>query len=100
REGICRIEFELPQQISVGDGTLSCVIRDGGVVDNASKTVPIVLKAMDVHVYPEGGDLVANLECGLYVEAFTKTGEPADITAEVWDTTRNEKVGEIQTIHE
>ena len=31
--------------------------------------------------YPEGGDLIAGVENGLYIEAFTPVGDPADIEA-------------------
>lgn len=80
KEGICRVEFQLPDQIRVGEGTLTCVVQDGGVVETASKTIPIILKAMDVRIYPEGGELVSGLECGLYIEGFTKSGDPAGIS--------------------
>jgi hypothetical protein len=40
---------------------------------------------VDVKLYPEGGDLVEELECGLYLEAFTKQGDPADLMGLVVD---------------
>ncbi len=69
-----------------------------GVVETASKTIPIVLRSIDIavstfyccsggfdrqNIYPEGGDLVYGLPCGLYIEAFTPVGDPADITAHI-----------------
>jgi hypothetical protein len=35
---------------------------------------------MKVNIYPEGGDLVGGVSNRFYVEAFTRTGDPADIT--------------------
>ena len=35
------------------------VIQDGGVVETASKTIPILLQTVDLEFYPEGGDLIA-----------------------------------------
>jgi alpha-2-macroglobulin-like protein len=46
------IKFKLPKDISVGNGTLSCVIEDGGVLETASKTIPILLQSLNVKIYP------------------------------------------------
>jgi alpha-2-macroglobulin-like protein len=43
------------------------------------------LNHVDVKLYPEGGDLIEELECGLYLEAFTKQGDPADLMGLVVD---------------
>ena len=40
---------------------------------------------IDVKLYPEGGDLVEGLESGLYLEAFTKQGDPADLIGLIVD---------------
>ena len=32
------------------------VIEDGGVVETASKTIPIVLQTVDLSIYPEGAN--------------------------------------------
>jgi len=88
------------KNIEVGDGTLVCVIEDGGVVESTSKTIPILLQAMDVTIYPEGGDLIENLECGVYIEAFTPYGDPADLSGDIIDNIDGSIVGTIQTKHE
>ncbi|KAJ5074214.1 macroglobulin / complement [Anaeramoeba ignava] len=78
KNGKCIISFKLPLEIKEGIGNLNCSITDGGVNENASKTLPVVLKKMDVQLYPEGGELVCGLKCGVYVEAVTPSGSPAD----------------------
>jgi hypothetical protein len=80
KSGNCLITFDLPKTITTGEGTLVCRIQDGGVVETASKTIPILLQTMEVNIYPEGGDLVGGVPCRFYVEAFTRTKDPADIT--------------------
>ncbi len=52
--------------------------------------------------YAEGGELVAGLPCGLYVECFTISGDPADLTAEILegDTPGGAVIARIQTVHE
>jgi alpha-2-macroglobulin-like protein len=98
-EGNCLIKFKLPTSMEVGDGTLSCVIEDGGVLETASKTIPILLQSLDVRVYPEGGDFINGHECGVYIEAFTPYGDPADLVGDIVNDS-GKIVGNISTKHE
>jgi len=59
--GLCTVSFKLPGRIERGEGSLAFAIEDGGVVETAAKTIPIVLQTLDLTLYPEGGDLVAGL---------------------------------------
>ena len=97
--GNCSVEFALPANIDRGDGTLSLAVADGGVVEPIAKTIPILLHAVNLSVYPEGGDLVAGLPCRVYVEARTPSQKPADIHAEVVDV-KGKVVTEFATEHE
>ena len=78
-QGNCPARFQLPDEIQRGEGVLSMVIEDGGVVETASKTIPILLQTVDLSMYPEGGELVAGLKTRVYFEAFTPAGKPADL---------------------
>ena len=42
--GNCSAQFKLPKTIARGEGTLAFVIEDGGVVETATKTIPILLQ--------------------------------------------------------
>lgn len=97
--GNCRALFKLPRKIERGDGTLVFTIEDGGVVETASKTIPILLQTVDLTICPEGGDLVAGLPCRVYLEARTPFGKPADIAGAVVDGAGKE-VGTFRTEHE
>lgn len=77
--GHCFTEFTLPKEIAVGDGTLAFILEDGGVVETASKTLPILLQNLEIHFYPEGGDLIAGVPNRVYVQAYRPDGKPADI---------------------
>ena len=81
--GNISVEFKLPTQIDRSDGTLALAINDGGVVETISKTIPILVKSVDVAIYPEGGDLIAGLPGRVYVEARNSNQKPADIVAEI-----------------
>jgi len=91
-DGTFSTEFNLPQKISVGDGSLSFIIEDGGVVETASKTLPILLQTMDITFYPEGGDLIAGLASRVYVQARRPDGKPADIEGRIVEI-ENDKPG-------
>ena len=97
--GNCRASFALPATIARGEGTLAFAIEDGGVVETATKTIPILLQTVDLTLYPEGGDLVAGLPSRVYVEAFTPAQKPADIAGVVVDAAGHE-VARFRTEHE
>eukprot|EP01117_Protostelium_nocturnum_P005593 TRINITY_DN2019_c3_g3_i1.p1 TRINITY_DN2019_c3_g3~~TRINITY_DN2019_c3_g3_i1.p1 ORF type:complete len:1433 (-),score=577.93 TRINITY_DN2019_c3_g3_i1:70-4368(-) len=98
--GNLTIRFKLPDSITTGEGTLSCRIQDGGSVETASQTIPILLQKMDVRVYPEGGELVEGILNHFYIEAFTKNGDPADIEAKIIEKGSEKEVGDADTVHE
>jgi hypothetical protein len=95
--GVAR--FSLPKEIRRGEGTLAFVIEDGGVVETASKTIPILLQTVDLSVYPEGGELVAGLVNRVYFEAFTPSRKPADLAGVVLDSDDKE-VATFRSEHE
>jgi alpha-2-macroglobulin-like protein len=97
--GDCSVSFVLPGEMARGDGTLAMVIEDGGSVETASKTIPILLQTLDLRLYPEGGDLVAGLAARVYVEGKTPAKKPADFQAVIVDEGGNE-VAEVKTEHE
>ncbi len=97
--GKCVACFELPKQIERGEGTLAMVIKDGGIVETASKTIPVLLQTVDLEVYPEGGDLIAGLPNRVYFEAFTPAKKPADLAGIVIDEAGNE-VARFESQHE
>ncbi|MDR0882142.1 MAG: A-macroglobulin complement component [Candidatus Adiutrix sp.] len=82
-EGRCQVSFTLPKPLELGEGTLALAIEDGGVVETAAKTIPILLQTLDLAFYPEGGDLVAGLPGRVYVQARRPDGKPADLTGEI-----------------
>eukprot|EP00698_Gefionella_okellyi_P004784 TRINITY_DN1442_c0_g1_i1.p1 TRINITY_DN1442_c0_g1~~TRINITY_DN1442_c0_g1_i1.p1 ORF type:complete len:1311 (+),score=348.63 TRINITY_DN1442_c0_g1_i1:56-3988(+) len=98
-EGILSVSFDLPASFSRGEGTLSFAIHDGGSVENARKTIPILLNTLDCNVFAEGGQLVHGLPGRIYVEAVTPYGDPADFTGEVVSD-KDLSVAIVSTVHE
>jgi hypothetical protein len=83
--GALSVPFRLPASVAKGRANLSLVVRDGGTVEGASKTVRVTMDRLDVECFPEGGSLVAGLPGRVYFRARTPDGEPADLDAEVVD---------------
>ena len=99
KDGKCEGRFSLPKEITRGEGTLAMVVEDGGVVETASKTIPILLQTVDLSTYPEGGNLIADVPNRVYIEAFTPALKPADISGVVVDQDGAEIVP-FATVHE
>jgi len=98
-KGNASAQFKLPAEISRGEGSLAFVVEDGGVLETASKTIPILLQTVDLSIFPEGGDLVAGLSNRVYVQALTPAKKPADITGVIVDASGAE-VTTFATAHE
>jgi len=102
-KGLCFVSFDLPRQIPRGEGTLALVIEDGGVVETASKTIPILLQTVDLQIFPEGGDLIAGFMNRVYVQATQPNGKPADLAGKLVSKgigQSDETVAEFRTEHE
>ena len=84
-KGLCTVNFALPKTIARGEGALSFAIEDGGVVETAAKTIPILLQTLDLTMYPEAGDLVGGVPNRVYFEARMPAGKPADIAGVIVD---------------
>jgi hypothetical protein len=97
--GNARASFKLPQSIVRGEGVIAMIIQDGGTVETAAKTIPILLHTVDVAIYPEGGDLVAGLPNRVYVESRTPTKKPADIVGVIVNAAGRE-VATFRSEHE
>jgi uncharacterized protein YfaS (alpha-2-macroglobulin family) len=98
--GLAHVSFELPRHIPRGEGTLALVVEDGGVVETASKTIPILLQTVDMQIYPEGGDLVAGYKNRVYVQALQPNGKPADLVGQLICKDDAGKITEFRTEHE
>ncbi len=99
-QGLCTVTFKLPTRIERGEGSLAFAIEDGGVVETAAKTIPILLQTLDLALYPEGGELVAGLPSRVYFEARTPAQKPADLVGRVIDQTNGQVVATVRSEHE
>src|SRR5262245_41996804 len=91
--------FKLPATIARGEGVLAMTIQDGGTVETATKTIPILLQTVDLAIYPEGGDLMAGLPARVYFEGRTPAQKPADLAGVIVNRAGKE-VARFRSEHE
>jgi anti-sigma factor RsiW len=74
-EGAVTVRFKLPAQIERGQASLTVRFQEEPLV----RTIPIVLKKLNVEFYPEGGYLVSGVPNRVYFQARTPLGKPAEL---------------------
>jgi alpha-2-macroglobulin-like protein len=99
QKGLCTVSFVLPKPIARGEGSLAFAVEDGGVVETAAKTIPILLQTLDLSLHPEGGHLIAGVRTRVYFEARTPAQKPADIGGVVVDD-RGQVITRFRSEHE
>jgi len=97
--GNAHASFKLPSVLARGEGSIAMIIEDGGTVETATKTIPILLQTLDLAIYPEGGDLIGGLTNRVYIEGKTPAQEPADMAGFVVNGA-GRQVATFRTEHE
>lgn len=97
--GEVMVRFMLPGTLADPDAMLTVLVDDAGVTESISRAVPVTLAAVNLGVYPEGGDLVGGLESRVYIEATDPRGAPVDVEGEVLDD-RDQVVASVKTKRE
>jgi hypothetical protein len=95
--GALVVRFKLPAQIERGEASLSLRCTDGGSVETIVRSIPIVLKRLQVDFYPEGGDLVAGVANRVYFQARTTLDKPADLHGRIVDGNGKVVVADVHT---
>jgi hypothetical protein len=85
KDGRAVLRFSLPSQIAKGDGLLTAVATDRGASASIQRRIPIATGAVALALYPEGGDLIAELPGRVYFAATSSIGEPVDVTGRIVD---------------
>lgn len=85
--GRAYLQFNLPKKLSTNDGLLNVMFSYKGQTESIARSIPIVLGNVDLVFYPEGGELVDGMQCGLGFKALNEFGKPADIKGNIVDET-------------
>jgi hypothetical protein len=72
---------------------------DGGITESVQKRIPILLKSLDVAMFPEGGDLIEGLPGRVYLSAKNSLGKPADVEGRVVDD-RGAEIASFKSLHD
>ncbi len=98
-DGSAKIKFKLPAALSSNDGLVNILIDFEGTTESISRSIPIVLNDINLSFYPEGGDLVCNVNNQLAFKALNEFGKPADVEGKIFDS-NNSEVGNFKTFHQ
>lgn len=83
--GRAYLQFNLPKKLSTNDGLLNVMLQYKGQTESISRSIPIVLGNIDLAFYPEGGELIEGMTCGLGFKALNEFGKPADVRGNIVD---------------
>lgn len=83
--GRAYLQFDLPQKLATNDGLLNVLLQYKGQTESISRSIPIVLGNIDLAFYPEGGDLIEGMICGVAFKALNEFGKPADVKGNIID---------------
>lgn len=89
KAGKAKVSFTLPTDLKTEDGLLNAQIQYLGKSESISRSIPITLNNINVHFFPEGGDLVAGASGKVAFQALNKAGKPADISGDLLDSQGN-----------
>lgn len=97
--GKVRYAFTLPEKVTQGQGTLSFRFTSPVGTETWTQPFRIETNRLQVHCYPEGGDLIAGTTNRVYFEVKNDRGEPVDSEAELLDS-QNQIVATLNTFHD
>ncbi len=84
-EGRAIYRFDVPKVVERGEARFVASIQDGGVVETAFKPFVVPTGKLTVHLYPEGGDLVASVTNRVYVEVLDAIERPVEAKGRLLD---------------
>ncbi|MFY9341704.1 MAG: MG2 domain-containing protein, partial [Planctomycetota bacterium] len=98
-DGEATFAFTVPKDVSKGAARFVATIDDGGIVETEVKPFVVPTGKVAVSVFPEGGELVANVENNVYLECVDPLGRPIDGAGELLDG-RDRTVVRFRTAHQ
>jgi alpha-2-macroglobulin-like protein len=97
-EGKVNVKLKLPADLKTTDGLLGLLIDHEGNTESITRSVPIVLNKISLNFFPEGGDMVANLNSRVAFRALNEFNKPADIEGILMDDLDN-KISSFSSYH-
>lgn len=78
-EGVSYVHFKLPKDLKTVDGLLNILVDYNGSTESVSRSIPIILNKIKFQLFPEGGDLVTNMQSNVAFRALNEFDKPADV---------------------
>ncbi len=97
--GRALVSFKLPKKLATNDGLLNVLLQYKGQTESISRSIPIVLGNIDVAFYPEGGQLLEGIRCGVGFKALNEFGKPADISGNILNQ-KGDIVASFESYHQ
>src|SRR5262249_9386414 len=85
--GNVSIRFKRPATIDKGAASFSVTFTDRASYEALVKSIPLVVKKLNIEFFPEGGDLIAGVKNRVYLQARTMLDKPAQIKGSLVDNT-------------
>jgi alpha-2-macroglobulin-like protein len=98
-DGLGMLKFNLPKTLTTNDGLMNVMIKYNGSTESISRAIPIVINAIDLQVFPEGGDLVNGIKSRLAFTAKNEFGKSADVEGEIVNS-KGQKVTNFSSYHQ
>ncbi|MEO6596384.1 MAG: MG2 domain-containing protein, partial [Planctomycetota bacterium] len=97
--GEATFRFTIPMAVDKGAARFVATVNDGGIVEAEVKPFVVPTGKVLIAGFPEGGELIAGVLNGLYLECTDTLGRPVDGTGEVVDE-RDQQVAKFRTAHQ
>ena len=98
KEGNAKVSFKLPDHLKSNEGTLTVLIDQGGFKESISRSIPIVLNDIDLQFFPEGGEIIENVNTNIAFKALNEFGKAADVRGVIYNN-KDEKIGTFDSYH-
>lgn len=83
--GESKIRFNLPSDLKTSDGLLQIIVTEKGISESISRAIPIILSKINLSFYPEGGELIENVNGRVAFEGLNEFGKGADVSGVIID---------------
>jgi hypothetical protein len=97
-DGMKIVKFKLPNNLKSNDGLVNIMIDYNGNTESISRSIPIVLGNINLTFFPEGGDLVSDVQSNVAFRALNEFNKPADVEG-VIKTSDGKQVAEFSSFH-
>ncbi|KAA3605127.1 MAG: hypothetical protein DWQ01_21285 [Planctomycetota bacterium] len=98
-EGRILFQVPLPQETDQTEGRLTFRVEHQGRLENYAETVLIEQDDFEVHFFPEGGDLIADVDQRVYFEILDRGGRPMQGSGQIVDQ-QGQTVARWQSEHQ